>query len=515
MANILTRWIDNQVERAMKAQPITREDWLLSMAEDFRWNMPDLQILANQENTYRTSAAVSTAVEMVAQAASMEKLNVYRLEKEQEVDIPNHEFELLYNKPNPMQSGAELTEAAIGFRKLSGNFYCWQNKENENAKPIELWVIPPDRIEPIPDDKMYIKGYVFKGAYGEEIPLETWEVMHWRRFNPFNPFIGLSAIEALAYTIFGTVKSKEWITKLYGENNARLPGILAFKQLYAPTDWTRMQRMVLDAAAKREFLMLNGVGDKVDWQQAAATGRDMQLIELMNLSTTEVWNSLAPGLNGMLSIEANRSNSETGERTFKNFSIYPMHFGLAAKMTHDILPAFGDNLVCRFDDVRVTDRALRIKEQEAYERVHPIDEVRQEFYQDDPIGDERGNKLVAEIKSQASPFGQPPLAEEARDVEQDKEERDNKAYLEEMGKFRRYALKRIGKEMKFTSNIIPSGQLEGIAAKLKGCGTEKAVNTIFDGYLDGETDNGAADVIKGMALAVEAIKAVTMFKKEQ
>jgi hypothetical protein len=261
--------------------------------------------------------------------------------------------------------------------------------------------------------------------------------------------------------------------------------------------------------------MLNGVGDKVDWQQAAATGRDMQLIELMNLSTTEVWNSLAPGLNGMLSIEANRSNSETGERTFKNFSIYPMHFGLAAKMTHDILPAFGDNLVCRFDDVRVTDRALRIKEQEAYERVHPIDEVRQEFYQDDPIGDERGNKLVAEIKSQASPFGQPPLAEEARDVEQDKEERDNKAYLEEMGKFRRYALKRIGKEMKFTSNIIPSGQLEGIAAKLKGCGTEKAVNTVFDGYLDGETDNGAADVIKGMALAVEAIKAVTMFKKEQ
>jgi hypothetical protein len=36
-------------------------------------------------------------------------------------------------------------------------------------------------------------------------------------------------------------------------------------------------------------------------------------------------------------------------------------------------------------------------------------------------------------------------------------------------------------------------------------------------YIDGEekTDNGAADVIKGMALAVEAIKAVTMFKKEQ
>ena len=527
MANFLTRWLDNRITGAVKAQTITKEDWLLRLAEEYKWNMPDLQILANQENTYRTSASVSIAVEMVAQTAMTEKLSVFDLKAEKETDVPNHPFELLYSKPNPLQSGAELTEASIGFRKLTGNVYWWLNRSSENAPPDEIWIIPPDHIEPVPDDKMYLSGYAFTGINGEEIPLETWEVMHWKRFNPFNPFVGLSAIEALAYTIFGAVKSKEWITKLYGENNARLPGILGFKQLHSPADWKRLQENVIDAAEKRQFLMLNGVGDGgVTWQQAAASSRDMQLLDLMNLSTEEVWNSLAPGLNGMLSTSANRANSETGERVFKNFAVYPMHFGLASKMTRDILPSYGGDLVCRFDDIRVTDKALRIKEQDAFGLVHTIDEVRSEFYQDDPIGDERGKKLVAEVRSAVSPFGggaqeQPekePPTEEVRDDEKDREEREqaqaSKAYFEELGKYRSYAIKRIGKTGKrpFVSTIIPSDEIKAIAAKLEICGTEAQVNRVFDDLI-GEPlhkGDGVADILEGMKAAVEAIKARPM-----
>ena len=196
--------VSKQIENAIKAQKITKESWLLESARAASWDMPDPEVYDNQAQTYRTSSWVSTAVEMVAQTAMVQKFSVYRMENEEQKDIPNHPFEKLLRKPNPLDSGGELIEASVAFRKLSGNCYWWLNKSSEDAPPDEIWMIPPNMIQPVPDERMYLKGYVFiNPADGTEIPLETWEIVHWKRFNPFNRFVGLSAIEALAVAITG------------------------------------------------------------------------------------------------------------------------------------------------------------------------------------------------------------------------------------------------------------------------------------------------------------------------
>ena len=501
--------VQAQIEQALKAK-ITDESWLLETARAQAWDMPDPQVYENQANTYRLSSWVSTAVEMVAQTAALARFSVFKTKDEEQEDIPNHPFEKLLAKPNPMESGAELIEATIAFRKLAGNSYLWLNVSNENAEPDEIWIIPPNRIMPVPDENLYLKGYAYDPGDGTEIPLETWEVLHWKRFNPFNRFVGLSAIEALAVAITGDVEASKWNTELFGKNNARLPGILSFKTMHNPGDWDKIKRNVLEASEKRQLMMLNGVGEGgVDWKQAAATQREMEFTIGRSFTRAEIWGSLAPGLESMINPNTNRANSETGERTFNNFAVYPMHFGLASKFNQQILLRYGDNLIGQFDDIRITDKAMKLSEQEAYAKTHAIDEIRAEYYGDKGIGDERGNLLLSEIKS-SNPFGQEPkepeaVEEEQKPPEQEKQEEDaeKSAYSQELDRFRRKALKRRGKVTTFESDIIPPDTLAEISERLPACKSADAINAVFAEYGD---EDDAALVLRGLMLAVEAVK---------
>ena len=66
-----------------------------------------------------------------------------------------------------------------------------------------------------------------------------------------------------------------------------------------------------------------------------------------------------------------------------------------------------------FDDIRITDRALELSEIAAYSQTHTVDEVRSRYYQDEPLGDDRGNLLVTEVGkglTPADPNPEPPPA---------------------------------------------------------------------------------------------------------
>jgi len=297
----------------------------------------------------------------------------------------------------------------------------------------------------------------------------------------------------------------KWNTELFGKNNARLPGILSFKTMHNPGDWDKIKRNVLEASEKRQLMMLNGVGEGgVDWKQAAATQREMEFTIGRSFTRAEIWGSLAPGLESMINPNTNRANSETGERTFNNFAVYPMHFGLASKFNQQILLRYGDNLIGQFDDIRITDKAMKLSEQEAYTKTHAIDEIRAEYYGDKGIGDERGNLLLSEIKS-SNPFGQEPKEPEAVEEEQKPPEEDaeKSAYSQELDRFRRKALKRRGKVTTFESDIIPPDTLAEISERLPACKSADAINAVFAEYGD---EDDAALVLRGLMLAVEAVK---------
>src|SRR3990167_7539836 len=172
--------------------------------------LPGLYLSEAQAELYQRLSWVYIAVTITAQTAAGAKFNVSALRGEKKEAVENHPFEQLLRRPNPLQSRMEFLESLMGFRQTTGNAYIWLNRTSPTAPPAELCVIPTPMIEPIPDNRLYLRGYAYDPGNGQKIPLEPWEICHLKRFHPRNRFVGLSPIEALAQTATGDMAMTKW-----------------------------------------------------------------------------------------------------------------------------------------------------------------------------------------------------------------------------------------------------------------------------------------------------------------
>ena len=515
---------------ALKKNFLPYERWQLETADAERYNLPDPSVYDNQADLFRKLSWVLQAVDLVASGAAMTPFRVARIVAGKEPkDIPNHEFEMLMRHPNPHDSRYEFLYATIAFWMLNGNAYWWLNRKDEYSQPDELWAIPPSMIIPVPDEKMYLKGYLYYPGNGMEIFMQTHEIVHFRRFNPRSRFLGLSAVESIALVAYGDIGMQDWNTRLFSENNARLPGILTFEQFIEQGTWDKIMQDTREASKKRELLMLRGVGQGgVKWMQNAVSQKEMEFLSGRKFNAKEIMDTLAPGSYTMMYESATEANSRTGRATLNELSIYPKHILMSEKITNNILSAYpGRPLIGQFEDIRVTDRKMELDEQTAYSKSHTIGEIREKFYGDPPLSDERDDLFPEQIKAasggvQESPvptaFGVQPepqremtAAENKPPQEQkedDKEKESAKAVLADLARMERKAVKHIGKAVDFLSDNIPPSVLSQIKRRLPACKDTAAVRAVFSAAKRDikPQDTEAAAVIKSLYLAISQLE---------
>jgi len=476
---------------AIKAQRQKWEQWQLQTADAESYTLPDPSVYENQADLYRVLSWVLLAIDITASSAALTPFSVARIIAGKEPkDIPNHEFELLLNHPNELDSRFEFLYATIAFYRLTGNAYWWLNSKDKDTPPDEMWFIPSSMIIPVPDKYMYLRGYMYYPGTGAEIFLEPHQIVHFKRFNPLSRFVGLSAVESIALVAGGDLGMQQYNTTLFANNNGRLPSVMTFEQMIADPTWEKIKSDTRDAAKNREMLMLRGVGQGgVNWLQNAVTQREMEFIEGRKFNKEEIMTTLAPGSYTMLSENATQANSVVGRASFNELTVYPMHVMMNEKITNSILPRYGGRqLVGRFEDVRVTDKDMKLREQEAFERSHTMKEVREEIYGDDPLGDERDDLLVSQVGASSGGITEPVepvnnvtpdnVMEETPDEEpQDNEA--NKAMRDDLARYQRKAIKRIGQAVKFDSDNIPDYIRNQIESELPACKTEDDVRHVF------------------------------------
>jgi HK97 family phage portal protein len=379
-----------------------------------RYAIPDGSLAHNQADLYLRLSWVQTAVQVVAQIAAGTSFSVKQRAGDQLRDIPNHHFETLLSRPNPLHSRFEFLEATFAYRLLTGNAYWWLNRAGPDAEPSEIWVIPPDKIMPVPDGQSYLKGYMFfpegitggVSATGAGWPLDPWEIVHFKRFHPLNSFVGLSPIEALATAAVGDLNAQQWNANFFGKDNAKLEGALAFADMVNNADWETIKTDVRSqwGGTKRSGpMLLRGVGvGGVNWLQMGLSQTDMQFLAGRQFTKEEIYGLFAPGLSSVLDVNATEANATSGRATLIDLTVWPALCAVAEKISNNLLPCYPGDLVGAFDDIRWSDRELELKEQEAYERVHTIDEVRQKYYAAPPIGDCRGRWLASDRREQGT-----------------------------------------------------------------------------------------------------------------
>lgn len=485
------RAIEEAVKAAVKAAEAKWPRWLLETADAERYSLPDASVYETQADMYRIMSAVMTAVDITAATAALQPFSVSRRKPNEELeDIPNHPFELLLDRPNELDSRFEFLYATVALWMLNGNAYWWLNRRSENDEPSEMWIIPPHMIEPVPDGKLFISGYEYSpdGGGANTIFFEPYEIVAFRRFNPFSRFRGLSALETLALTIRGDIAMREYNNSFFSDKGGSPPGILMFENMIEDGQWEKIKEDKRRATRNREDMMLRGVGQGgVKWQQAAVSQKDMEFLAGMKFNRSEVFTVLAPGLEAKLDPSATEANANAGDRTFRAETVWPKLELMAQKITSSVLPVYGDGLIGAFDDVRITDRQLELQERTADERIMTIGELRRTYKGLDPLGDERDDLLVSQVTAPRQEQPKPSADEEivktvpGGDIVADteKDEADNNALKMELSRWLRKAIKKVGRAVPFESDVIPPATRFAIADALPACKTESDVRNAF------------------------------------
>ena len=147
-----------------------------------------------------TSVPVYAAVKLRADAVSRPGLRVYRVsmvngQQRREWVGHDHPAQELLDRVNPHWTGGDLWRATETYLSLWGEAY-WAVERDEAGVPFELWPLRPDRVRIVPDEREYIRGYVYMGPSGDSVPLASDEVVRLRYFNPLDEYAGLSPIRS-------------------------------------------------------------------------------------------------------------------------------------------------------------------------------------------------------------------------------------------------------------------------------------------------------------------------------
>ena len=280
-------------------------------------------------------------------------------------------------KPNPLLSRFELIEHTVGHLEVHGNAY-WFLAGEPGGLPLELWPLRPDRVSVVPDARRGVRGYVYE-VEGRRVPLEAAEVVHFRRWHPGNDYYGLSALEAARLAVEADRAMADWNRRYFGEGMAVPAGIVAIRERISDTDYERLQREWRSAYGGRERRTAFLRGAAVEWHSVGLSQQDMDFLNARRFNREEIFQIFGIPV-GMFSENATEANALVGERVFVERTLWPKLVRIAEKITTDLLPFYGNDLIGRFEDIRPQDRRTQLEEIRVARGVLTVDEIRARYF---------------------------------------------------------------------------------------------------------------------------------------
>jgi HK97 family phage portal protein len=352
--------------------------------------------LLDDRHAYAQSSWVYTAVNRIAEAGALVPLEVkQRITGE---TIPQHPLLHLLAHPNPVTSQFELLEQTLGTLELTGNAY-WYLAGDAQGTPTQIWLLRPDRVTIVPDSEgeRYVRGYVYT-LDGVQIPLDAVEVVHFKRWHPDDDYYGMSALKALSLTVQGDRAMAQWNANHFGQNQAVPAGIVSVGDFISDTDFERLKRDWRDSyggtARKTAFIR----GGQIAWQNIGMSHNELDFLRGRQAHRDEILNVFGIPI-GLISENATEANATVAERQFIERTLYPKLVRLAQKITQEMLPFWGGDVVAHFEDIRPTDAYLRLEEIRTASHALTLNEIRARFYDLPPLA---GGDVLGEMPDQKS-----------------------------------------------------------------------------------------------------------------
>ncbi|MBV8548703.1 MAG: phage portal protein [Alphaproteobacteria bacterium] len=275
-------------------------------------------------------------------------------------ELDQHPLLNLLQHPNPLQDGVSFMESVYANLQISGNAYIEAVMPRDDERPVELYVLRPDRMKVVPGPTGLPQGY----QYNVNGKLTSWRadpitgaspILHLKTFHPLDDWYGLAPMEAALLSIDQHNAAGSWNQALLNQG-ARPSGAL----VYAPKDGsptlTDEQLLRLreemgqlyqgDRNAGRPLILEGGL----EWREMSLSPKDMDWLSGRNNAARDI--ALAFGIPAqMVGIADSQTYANMAEArmAFYEETIIPLVTRVIAGFDHWLTPMYGRNLQLDFD----------------------------------------------------------------------------------------------------------------------------------------------------------------------
>lgn len=322
---------------------------------------PSSHNYAPYTESYGDKAWVYACVNVIAETTSTAD---FVLKNEQGQIVLKHPvLDLLY-RPNNFMSGRSLRQWIIASLELTGNAYILKDKLNSRGEPRELFPLLSQLVEIIPGKtpEEPIAGYKYR-AGAKTAYYKASDIIHFKYFNPFDFFYGLSPLAAARKSIENLDKAETY-NRAFFDNCGTLSGILYTEGKLDDQARTRLMNAwnskYRSAAKAHQVALLEG---GLKWQNTALSQKDMDFISSMQLSRETILAvfHVPPALVGVFEHSPQYTTKEQ-QRIFWQTCIHPKQTLMLETLTEFLLPHFDKTRTMYFD--KDTSNISALKEDE-------------------------------------------------------------------------------------------------------------------------------------------------------
>lgn len=341
---------------------------------------------------------------------------------------PKHVLAKIFEqRPNPYMGQMYIWMYQTFWLLLQGECY-WMQVPDQTGQLTQIYPLPANRLEPRASESTLFDGFwYYPTATGKVELLPVENIIYNRLPNPFDYNRGLSPLNAY-YLGLQISREEEKFNLDNFLQGMTLKHILSLRPEIGDPDALRFRKEIDDAvAAGKRYMVVRGGDVKVaPLAQRAGDAVNSNIQEEEKRKADYIYG--VP--EGLRAASATQANSTVANVSFVSDTIWPIMLLFSEDITvQSVIPHYGEDTRVRFEDPRIVDKELQMKEDEHEWEYLTYDEVREskglDTYFDSEIG-KRKFTIVDELIKIAfeAELGQAEKETELNDKESQLNERE-------------------------------------------------------------------------------------------
>lgn len=290
---------------------------------------------------YSSNEIVFACIEELATSAAEPRMKALNESGE---DIESHPILDLLDRPNPFLDRFQFWATVIMHLSISGNAYI-EKVRAASGQVVELWLLRPDRMFVIPDERRYIGGYQYRIAeYQKDVSAD--DVIHLRYRNPLDDYYGLPPLAVAAPRVDNDNFMRSFTGSFF--RNAGVPsGMLTFTGQSNETKRQLIQDRFRNSTGGpggwHSLLVLDNTEATYTAMGLPLGERGLVLPELDEISETRI--AMAFGvpqelIGARLSMRGQRSAAREARAGFWDETLIPLYQMLSEPLNTALVPEF-------------------------------------------------------------------------------------------------------------------------------------------------------------------------------